>query len=250
MSIADRTDLEAFGRRFLETYLQGGFGTLPKREIDLLVLRLLLDCRTGERADGEPSQIDAFEWARDLRTTRTRVRSMLDELSFRQPLSAADTKEKLKSILIRQTPRGDASEVRIQIEDAFLRAYARRIVQEDLGVVDTSFDRTIINLEGPKYLSLVAAVADEQAFNELQRTLIASKPRSVPIGDKGLFRTFLQKMIEGAGAETGRLAVKLGAGLLLGPAPILDSAQEWFSQVWSRPTADHGVGQSNDAAAE
>ena len=34
-------DVGAFGRDFLDAYLRSGFGSLPKREIDLLVLQLL-----------------------------------------------------------------------------------------------------------------------------------------------------------------------------------------------------------------
>lgn len=248
--IADRTDLDAFSRRFLKAYLQGDFGTLPKREIDLLVLRLLLECRKGKRTDGEPHQIDAFEWARDLGTTRTRVRSMLDELSYRQPLSDDCAKAQLKSILSAQTPGGDASEVRIQIENAFLREYARSIVQADLGIVDTSFDRTIVVLSGPKYLSLAAAVAEGEAREQFETMLRQLKPKNVSVGQQKLIRSFLRRMVEGAGTETGRWAVKVGVGLLGDPGPILQSAGNWVSGLWGPPRSDRSVGRQNDASTD
>jgi hypothetical protein len=250
MSIVDRTDLDAFTRLFLDAYLHGGFGTLPKREIDLLVFRLLLECRKDKATDGGHHQIDAFVWARDLCTTRTRIRSMLDELSYRQPLSDDLAKVQLRSILSTQTPGGDASEVRIQIENAFLREYARRIVQTDLGIVDTSFDRTMMVLSGPKYLSLVVAVAGEGARKKFENMLRKSKPENLSVGREGLVRSFLRKMVEGAAAETGRWAVRAGALLLSHPEPTLQSLMDGVRGVWNRMTADRAVGVSRHAQTD
>lgn len=55
MPLIEELDLESFGKAFLEGNLENGYTTMSKREIDLLVLRLLMEHRKGWLLDDPPT---------------------------------------------------------------------------------------------------------------------------------------------------------------------------------------------------
>ena len=71
MSAKEKIDgAEAFASEFIEQYTQIGFGALSKREIDLLVLRLL-----QKHLDDYQNKTD-FDLAIQLRTTKRKIRGL------------------------------------------------------------------------------------------------------------------------------------------------------------------------------
>ncbi|GAA3874475.1 hypothetical protein [Celeribacter arenosi] len=218
MSNFEDLNKEKFTEEFLEAYLENGFTTMTKREIDLLVLRLLVDHREIWDWDTPPT---AFEMSRDLRAKRSRIRSMMDELSFRMLASEDNAKARLRALILKQCENeGDAithaGSIRLQIEDGFLRDYAKSLVQTDFGIVDTSFDRTIITLSGAKFLSLIASLFDKRKKEALHSELKKVETKIKKSGGKSLWRCFLESVAQGAGKEVGSKAVRLGLAALTG----------------------------------
>jgi hypothetical protein len=207
-------DRDSFATGFLEAYLQNGFANMPKREIDLLVLRLLLE-HTADWSIDEPP--NAFVLAQTLRAKRGRLRSMLDELSFRAAGDEEKSKQRLRQLLIDAEKDYDRNKVRVQIEDGYLRDFAKNLIQSDYGIVDTSFDRTIVSLSGSRYLMLVTELMTEQEKTELEGELEEHRAQlGSDAQQEGLIRTFLRKCVEGAGKEVGGQAIRLGAAALTG----------------------------------
>lgn len=218
MKILEGLDKEKFTEEFLKAYLQDGFTAMTKREIDLLILRLLVDHKDGWSWENPPN---AFEMAQALKAKRTRLRSMMDELSFRMLADEKRAKARLKSLIEKQCEdEGNAvtgaGSVRLQIEDGFLREFAKSLVQEDFGIVDTSFDRSIITLSGAKFLSLVAHLFDAEQKAELEKQLEASKEKLAGDDKKSIWRKFLDGVATGAGEKIGETAVRYGLAALSG----------------------------------
>lgn len=213
MSILEGLNIEQFTKNFLETYLENGFASMPKREIDLLILHLLMQHRTKWSGKNIPT---AFEISQILRSKRSKIRSMLDEISFR---NQSDEKAKTlisKIILDRISSKSDDlysgkddTYVRIQIEDGYLRDFAKNLVQTDLGIVDTSFDRTILILSPKKFLTLVGFLLDDETRKEIEKEL---KKHSSKLGKKGkktYWEIFLESIAESTGKEVGKSAVRV-----------------------------------------
>jgi hypothetical protein len=213
MSFPHEIDSDAFCREFLDAYLNDGFTSMPKREIDLLVLRLLLRHTNGWSEDEPPS---AFLLAQSLRAKRSRIRSMLDELSFRNAADEKAANDRLHVILENGEKDIDNSKVRIQIEDGYLREYAKSIVQADFGIVDTSFDRSIISLSGDKFLALTAEVMGDKERATFEKELKKHKKALKGADQEGLLKTFLREFVKGSGQEAGKQAIKLGMAALTG----------------------------------
>jgi hypothetical protein len=213
MSFRDHIDSDAFCREFLDAYLKDGFTSLPKKEIDLLVLQLLLRY-AGIWSEEEPPS--AFLLAQALRAKRSRIRSMLDELSFRNAADEKVANDRLHLILEKCEKDIDNNKVRIQIEDAYLREYAKSIVQADLGIVDTSFDRSIVSLSGDKFLALAAEVMGDKEQAAFEKELKKHKKALKSADKEGLLKTFLREFVRGSGQEAGKQAIRLGVAALTG----------------------------------
>lgn len=211
MSFSDNLDHDAFSQDFLEVYLNHGFTSLPKREIDLLVLRLLLTHVDYWSVESPPP---AFELAQVLKAKRGRIRSMLDELSFRSASDQESVNQRLHEILDNGEKDFENNRVRIQIEDGYLREYARNIVRSDFGIVDSSFDRSIVNLSADKYLMLVTNVMGESERKTFTEKLKKHRKDLKGCENESLLKTFLQEFVKSAGKEAGNKAIRLGAAVL------------------------------------
>ena len=213
MSFRDELDHESFGRDFLDLYLADGFTSLSKKEIDLAVLRLLLRHAQGWSEDRPPS---AFELAQPLRVKRGRIRSMLDELSYRRAPAEDELAHQLREILVNGEKDLDGRRVKIQVEDAYLREYAKSLVQKDLGLVDSSFDRSIISLSGNKFLALVGETVDPKTKRKIEAEINKHQRKSGAAAGENPLKDFLMEVVKGAGNEIGKKTVQVGFAALTG----------------------------------
>ncbi len=213
----DQDDKAAeFARRFLSRYTSVGFGALSKREVDFLIIDLL-----EQHLPGFPDLSD-FEAARKLRTTKRKVRGLRDDVSYRRLGSDADLAVALREELSRAeiVPANDW-QVKVQIEDAVLRNFAEGIVRSDYGLVDTSFNSTILSLTPEKFLFLAFKVLPDSQFSELESVLeeISTEQKAAFTSkSKATFQTFKDAFIQGAGEEAGKLMISGAFAMLSGGA--------------------------------
>jgi hypothetical protein len=229
-----RSDIDSarFTEIFLDAYLAGGLGSLPKREIDLLVLRALIEAGTTESPHTALAKADAFLLGREYRVRESRIRTMLDELRYRHPPSEAELKAQLRELLM-ATPPPDGGAVKIQIEDGLLRDYARKLVRNTFDIADTSFDRTVVALQPRTFLGLVLEVVGEEARREFEKELDAKKPPGVKAPSKGQVGWLLRKIPEGAAGEIGKKLLDAGQEWLRSNGPGL--AQRVVELLWKVP---------------
>ncbi len=223
-------DLDKFADEFLVEYMKEGFTSLPKKEIDLLVLSLLLNLK---RSWGEPRPA-AFELAKQLGVKRGRILSMLDDLSYRQADEDKAEEKLIQALKHSEIVGTSENQVKFQIEDGFVRECAKQIIRDDYGVVDTSFDRTVITLSPDKFLFLVSHLLDneQQTKTVLLNKLEEAKDKFGSPERESLVKEFTRNFVAGAGNEVGRKAVRLGFALLTGGASeVSDAVSSVFKGV-------------------
>lgn len=241
MALNENLKLDDFAKEFLKAYLENGFSTMTKREIDLLVLRLLVKHRGGWSWDDPPS---AFDLSRELRVKRSRIRSMMDELSFRHQAEEQWAKERIRKIIQswiadQRDELFEDGKIRLQIEDGFLREYAKSLVEKDYGIVDSSFDRSIVVLSGDKFLALVLKMMPADAYGAIESELEKHKEQLGKVDRKGLVRAFVEQVVKGAGQEVGKQAVNLGVTALTGGTDkIAGLVQRFFDRRPKTHVAD------------
>ena len=141
---------------------------------------------------------------------------MLDELSFRNAGDQETVNRRLHDILGMGEKDIKNNKVRIQIEDGYLREYAKSIVQADFGIVDSSFDRSIISLSGDKFLTLVTEVMSVGERKVFEKELKKHKKDLKGKENESLLKTFLREFVKSAGNEAGKKSISLGAVTLTG----------------------------------
>lgn len=204
MTIIESVSADKFRSDFLRAYLRDGFGTLSKRETELLVLRLLLKHSSRFNYEEPPS---AFALARELRISRGRARTLLDELAYRDGTDEPLVRRRLRTALLKSEKTAREGEVAIQIEDGFLREYAKSIVQSEFGKVDTSFDRSIIKITGDRFLALSVSVLEPDEAKEVERALKRYKTELRSSSGNTMLQKLSSAVAGGASAEVGALAI-------------------------------------------
>lgn len=210
---------EQFTDEFLKAHLAFGFGNVSKREVDLLILRLVVEYDHSLSWDKPPT---AFMQAQQLSVEQGKLRSMMDKLSYRRP---ADHKDKLaratlQNLLKTQDVQSAKGSIKIQVEDVYVREYAKSLVKEAGGIVDGSFDRNIICSSADRYLELAAELAEEsetkQREDALQNKISTTRDLSLTTEERrqDIRHEFLKAVAGLAGEELTSIMFRLGKMLL------------------------------------
>ena len=206
-----------FANEFLKRYTAVGFGALSKREVDLMLLQLLQDHLPNFK------NMNDFDAAIMLKTTKRKIRGLRDEISFREGHNQTNLRARLKEVLISaEVLADDMSMVMVQIDDAVLRGLAEKIVRSEFGVVDSSFNSAILKLSGEKYLLLAYSLLNDAERKSVEATIKSiSKKQDSGVTNKSTFTQFKDGFVMGVGTHTGKLCVSAALALHTGGTSLI-----------------------------
>jgi hypothetical protein len=205
MTLSSSLEFQKFAQVFLPNYLVGGLGSLSKRELDLLVLRAYLEAKMGLPIQAAITKADPYQLGRDLNIRASRIRTMLDDLRYRYPPLEDELRSQLSEALRKGEIGPGKNSLRIQIDDMLLRDYVRKFVRDIFGIVDTSFDRTIISLTPENFLALAVWTQDPDTKKKIEEKLqeIELKPDTEAPKEERV-HWFIKKIGEGAATQLGK----------------------------------------------
>ncbi|MEN9281084.1 MAG: hypothetical protein RL594_19 [Bacteroidota bacterium] len=199
-----------FGKAFLSEYLSKGFGTISKREIELLVLRSMLESKSNDKIDSILLDVDEAALSKELRIRTTRVHSMITDLRYRH----RPTDDTLRKLLKTELARGEFDEksglVRVQIDDELLREYAKTVAKQH-GIVDRGLDRTIIEMHSETFVAVSLDIMSDQFHDEVFRKI----PRKALKGDKSS-NWLVSKIVNYVAANAANQIVRTGVNEIIG----------------------------------
>lgn len=121
-----------FLKDLLETLVERGLGTLPARETALTFIELLLK----HHPDWKVNPPEDYELARLLRTSPRKVRTIRDDLAYRDSSKDDDWCRKSLGAILKGAERiKDGDYVTFQIDDGLLRDYAQKLVRNSDGIL-------------------------------------------------------------------------------------------------------------------
>ena len=215
---SDTEKAAEFANEFLRFYTEVGFGALSKREVDLLLLRLLQNYLPDFKSQSD------FDAAMFLKTTKRKIRGLRNEISFREGTTETDLKNRLREHLKKAEILGSNNGmVMIQLDDAVLRGYAEKTVRSEFGIVDSSFNSSIMQLSGEKYLFLAYTVLSEPERKTVTDFIdkLSTKDRNASGHSKGTFAHFRDGFVLGVGNKAGQMFVSGGLALVSGGASLI-----------------------------
>lgn len=152
---------------FLEKYLNPAFGSLPKREVDLLVMDLLEKLKYIEH---DPS---IYTLVQKLRVTRSKARNLFYDMELRR-LNVSELDAKVKNILKTPLIQRQGDLFALEIENPLVLDHLRAKVQAMGHATDGSFSPSMVKLTGDAFAALIAHFLKPHQREQIRKALIAA----------------------------------------------------------------------------
>jgi len=164
---------KVFSEVFLEEYMSRGHSNMSKREIDVLIFKIL------------NNDLDVFKGltnhliAMKLRTTPPKVKTLKYESLLRFPPEDEDvfTEEYFRKKLIEyfDSPifkvRKDDGWIYIQIDDPIVLDAFKAIARNNKEIIDGSFNSDIIKISNEGFVMVLKELTDEKKIKEVEKLI-------------------------------------------------------------------------------
>jgi hypothetical protein len=211
-----------FLNEFLEIYNQGGFGSLNKKEFELLLFHLL-------RKYGNLKDKDFYRMSLELKIPESRIRTLAYEADLKFGDTADDSLrdafgEKLKKVKIDSIN----GKITFSIPDKTLRTYLHSVLNNEGDFADTSFNRDIVSLSIDSFTLLLDKLFWTNEFIEEVLKVANGKLEKSDFTAKRLVSEFLFGIAKQAGKTTFDVSLFIATG---GAAPAITLANKILDVV-------------------
>lgn len=198
MSVFQINDVEGFCTEFLKHYLSSGFGRMSKRDIDVLVMYLLI-------SDGQfELPRDIFDVSRKLCLTEARVRNLYQDVQLRyRQLDEKDAKESLVKLIETRSFEIKDGRILFFVRDPMLAQWIQNWVYKVNGITDSSFNQKIISIK----LDVFNRMLNDITLDELPSVKGELEELNKIDGKRPKLDLFLEKLVGSAGEEAGRAVI-------------------------------------------
>jgi len=193
---------EKFTIDFINKFLENGFGALPKREIEIYIMNLLLEDGQFVNDNGD---IDYHEISLILKLSETKVRNLIYEVELKYKKKHNFLKELIQLIEKgKYEPLGD--KIKFSIQSPLLKQYFEYEVRKlPNSISDGSFSKNIVTISQDTFAKLLNNLyKDEDKITSFINTLPEEKKERV--SDKeSLFRGFTKEFLKTSGNRSANL---------------------------------------------
>lgn len=200
-----------FAEILVSNYLNQGFVSMAKRDLDLLLLYALCE-------DGQYSFPKDFHLAcRQLKLSEAKLRGMLKDMQLRyNPISGETAIQKFVDIVQNQEFDIDGSRISFIVRDPMLRIYIEEWIAKASCFSDTSFNPNVVKMTYKGFEKLINFAFENSSSNkDLPKPILAELRKQ---NGKTPGEIFLDSFCSSAGEKTGVLAIHTlaqGLGVLL-----------------------------------
>jgi hypothetical protein len=205
-------DSKEFCSSLLVEFLAGGLGRMQKRDIDILVLHLLI-------RDGQYSfPRDIFKAARELKLTETRIRNLYQEVQLRyQPLGEDQAKAALVELIKNGAFELKGKRFVFVVRNPMLGQYFQEWVASVNGFTDSSFNPNLVSISKDVFSKVLDKISIKEIGNFPDEVESFNEQSNRP----GVLKLFIEEFAKSAGSEAGKMSVKalaIALGVILGVA--------------------------------
>ncbi len=201
----------AFYDQFIDSFTTPSFGALPKKEIELLVLRLLVE--SGFFGD----KFDSYTMSRKLRIPVNKAKNLFYEYQLRFTDDSNDLIIELLS-KAKVSFQDKRPIIEIEVDSLFVRNKFESLVRDSNGIVDYSFNRNILKFNTDTYFSILEKIYEKQKIDSLIKQITAvinseAKEHEYKTKSKEeLFDIFIASAMKTAGKESVKIIFDLSFG--------------------------------------
>lgn len=212
--MSNQIDAQGFVDDFISYYLERGFGTLSKRDMEVLIFHLL------HRHGYFGSKINFFEASKNLRISETRVRNLFQDVQLRyDQYSPSEARERFIQVIEQRRFELDSNDkYHFQLRDPLLRQYMEEWIDSVNGIYDSSFSSTQVVVSRDVLIDVLELTAP--SLTELRKKLPREVDQSILTekSRRGIIGRFLDKYVDTLAEESAKGTVQgivalAGAGL-------------------------------------
>lgn len=223
IAAATEDDLRNVVSRLLTAFSRPAFGSLPKREADILMFEAMRDLGVISK------EASVYEMMTDLRVTRAKAQQLLFDSGMRSP----DTNPALLDFLVinaicNSRYAKDNNYFVLEIENPLVQAHLKEIIRRTGHVSDSSFNSAIVRLSEDAFRDAIFVLIPDDRREDVRLALVAAGAEDTSL--KGVLKSVVKggaRIFLGAGAEAvaGSMAENLG--------PLFSGVFGKVTEVWT-----------------
>lgn len=193
-----------FVQEFLENYLKFGLGSMPKSDIDALVMHLL--DRYGYKDYGPLSTRHNQETSEILKTPVSKVKKLRYEAALKFGESIEDqAKGRLLAALSQATLEIDDNRERIHliIEDSLAKNWLQGQLKSKQLIFDHSFNTEIIKVPADGLFSVLETIFQKDELDKFRKAYELAKKKKTAEARRKAFKEAAGNFAQGAAKQAG-----------------------------------------------
>jgi len=185
-----------FSAAFIEAYMSPAFGALSKSEIDLLVVKCLIDAKAID------PDAPIYDIARALNITPARVRTLLLNWQLRSTPPGGDLHGAIVAALKKTRFGKDGTLLTFGVESPLLKEEITARLKRKGIFTDASFSKELVKLPVGAFVEFLDDIVDDEAKKQVRNRLV--KDKQLPdTSFKALTAGVLKKLGEKVAGEVG-----------------------------------------------
>lgn len=208
--------------KIYEAFLNPAFGSLPKRELEILMFQALQDLNIFD------STPDMYSMVSSLRITRSKARNLLYESNLRRT-SSESLEQELINYLSNPILLKDSEKVCLEIDNPLLIDHLRKSLKDLRHITDGSFSPELVKLTPVAYKALLNSKFSKISKDDLDQALIecgSKKKVNVQTLLTGVLKKVGKKVADDAGDQAGEFIGDYLGDLFSG---VFTKAKEFIS---------------------
>lgn len=190
-----------FADKFLSKLLENGFGAMPKREIEIYLIHLLL---VDEQFMNESGELDFHEMSLVLKMSETRVKNLVYEVDLKYSVPK-DFVSELIGLIEHGKFEIYGTEIKFAVHSPMLKQAFEYEVRKLGGVSDGSFAKHVVTISQKTFECLINRLyGKSQKAQEIINALPADL-RVTIVNQESLVKEFVQAFIKTSGGRTADL---------------------------------------------
>lgn len=208
--------MSLFKEKFLHYYLQSGFGTLPKRDIDALVMHLLDE--EGIEGKYPLGNLTNQQVSIQLKIPVARVKSLRYEAALKFGDNDEDrAKMRFLTILAKSTFEAEKDRIVFIMEDMFISKWVQGLLKEKGIIFDSSFNTEIIKIPSESFCDLLDHLYNHAMPVKILRERIEeAKGQQSKISFAELKKEFIQGIAKTLGGHITGIALSSVLAMITG----------------------------------
>ncbi len=201
MSIAIKNH-KNFVDKLLDRYLEHGFGTLTKKEIDILILHLLIE-------HSDLHETSNHELSILLKIPESRVKNLRYEAKLKHIKDQENyVKEKFLKLLQKAKFEVDKKRIIFSVEDTYLKSAIQSKLKQFGSFADNSFNAELVKISEDSFIELL-----ESFYTKKERQDFEKNAKKILKKDDAInFKSITKKFLEGVAESAGGKVVDIGVG--------------------------------------